>query len=92
MRKWFVAAALSTLLAVWSQPAPGAGKKKKGQSAPKPNASAKLVPGARVEKKVAMLTREVKWHESLEEAKKLAREQKKAIFWLHALGDLEGDT
>jgi hypothetical protein len=89
MRKWFTAAALAVALAVLCQPAPAQNKKDRKPSRP---ASSRLVPGAQVEKKVALLSREVTWHESLDEAKKLAREQKKAIFWLHALGDLDGDT
>jgi hypothetical protein len=48
------------------------------------------VPSAVVEKKVAKLTERVKWHSSLDEAKDQARKDNKPIFWLHALGDLDG--
>jgi hypothetical protein len=51
----------------------------------------KIVPGAEVQKKVTRLTGLVHWHSDLEEAKKIARQEKKGIFWLHALGDLDGD-
>jgi hypothetical protein len=48
------------------------------------------VPSKTVEKQVAKLTQKVKWLSSLDEAKEEARKQKKPIFWLHALGDLDG--
>src|SRR5262249_49322493 len=86
VRKWVVTALLA-LCALWCQPALGQKKARKAESARKA-----LLPGERVEKKVALLTKEVNWLSSLDEASEQAREQKKAIFWLHALGDLEGDT
>ncbi len=49
------------------------------------------LPGAAVEKKVAKLTDQVHWFASLDEARAEARKQHKPIFWLHALGDLDGD-
>ena len=51
----------------------------------------KVVSGVEVQKKVTRLTNLVHWHSDLEEAKKIARQEKKGIFWLHALGDLDGD-
>ena len=48
------------------------------------------IPSSVVEKKVHKLTDQVHWLSSLEEAKSLAQEQHKPIFWLHALGDLDG--
>lgn len=48
------------------------------------------IPSALVEKKVARLTDQVHWFSSLDEARELAQKQKKPIFWLHALGDLDG--
>jgi hypothetical protein len=48
------------------------------------------VPPAAVEKQIARLTDQVHWHTSLDEAKALARQENKPIFWLHALGDLDG--
>ena len=48
------------------------------------------IPSSTVEKRVAKLTQKVDWLDSLEEAKSRAREQHKAILWLHALGDLDG--
>lgn len=76
---------------------PALAQKKKNKPAGKPpgtadNPAKNLVPGARVEQKVTTLTNEVHWHSSLQDALKQAREEKKAVFWLHALGDLEGDT
>lgn len=48
------------------------------------------IPSAVVEKKVTKLTEAVHWCSSLEEAKQTAQKQNKPIFWLHALGDLDG--
>ena len=48
------------------------------------------VPPAAVEKRVEQLTRQIHWHSSLEEAKAQAQKENKPIFWLHALGDLDG--
>ena len=48
------------------------------------------IPSAVVEKKITKLTEAVTWHSSLDEAKQVAQEQHKPIFWLHALGDLDG--
>lgn len=44
-----------------------------------------------VEKKVAKLTDKIDWLSSLDEAKDRAKEQNKLVFWVHALGDLDGD-
>ena len=49
-----------------------------------------VVPSGVVEKKVAKLTDELHWFSSLAEAKALAKKENKPIFWLHALGDLDG--
>ena len=48
------------------------------------------IPPATVEKQVAKLTDKITWHASLDDAKTLAQKQNKPIFWLHALGDLDG--
>jgi hypothetical protein len=48
------------------------------------------LPSQFVEKRVTKLTEQIPWLSSLDEAKELARKQKKPIFWLHALGDLDG--
>jgi len=48
------------------------------------------LPSQFVEKRVTKLTEQIHWLSSLDEAKELARKQKKPIFWLHALGDLDG--
>jgi hypothetical protein len=60
-------------------------------SAPAADESPKI-PGAIVEKQVKRLTHKVHWCSSLDEAKYKAQASKKLIFWLHALGDLEGTT
>jgi hypothetical protein len=43
-----------------------------------------------VEKQIARLTQQVHWHSSLDAAMEQARKENKPIFWLHALGDLDG--
>jgi hypothetical protein len=48
------------------------------------------IPSSVVEKQVAKLTTQVHWLSSLDEAKEQAKKEKKLIFWLHALGDLDG--
>jgi hypothetical protein len=48
------------------------------------------VPPAVVEKQVTRLNQQVHWHSSLDEAMEQARQENKPIFWLHALGDLDG--
>jgi hypothetical protein len=50
------------------------------------------IPSALVEKQVKKLTQKVQWCSSLDEAKEKAEASKKLIFWLHALGDLDGTT
>jgi hypothetical protein len=39
---------------------------------------------------VVKLNEQIHWLASLDEAKALAQEQNKPIFWLHALGELDG--
>ena len=48
------------------------------------------LPSKFVEERVTKLTEKIHWLSSLDEAKELARRQNKPIFWLHALGDLDG--
>jgi hypothetical protein len=48
------------------------------------------LPAKFVEQRVTKLNEQINWLSSLDEAKELAAKQKKPIFWLHALGDLDG--
>ena len=68
-----------------SKPAkpPGTGVEKKDTGG--------TIPGDVVEKKVEKLTDKIDWLSSLDEAKSLAQKQHKPIFWLQALGDLDGE-
>ena len=50
------------------------------------------IPSKVVEKQVKKLTSKVHWYDSLEEATEKARKENKLVFWLHALGDLDGTT
>jgi hypothetical protein len=90
MRKGLTSALLLAAALAWCSAAPA--QKRPKANRPAANPPRNLVGGSQVEKKVATLTNEVFWHSSLEEAKKVARAEQKAIFWLHALGDLEGET
>jgi hypothetical protein len=73
-RKVFGALSLAVVVSTWALA---------GDRTPK-------IPSSVVEKRVAKLTQKIDWLSSLEEAKARATEQKKPIFWLHALGDLDG--
>ena len=35
---------------------------------------------------------EIKWHESLDESLQLARKENKLVFFVHMLGQMDGDT
>jgi len=48
------------------------------------------LPSKFVEQRVTKLTEQINWLSSLDDAKEQARKQRKPIFWLHALGDLDG--
>jgi hypothetical protein len=50
------------------------------------------IPSKVVEKQVKKLTQKVHWYDSLDEAMEKARKENKLVFWLHALGDLDGTT
>ena len=62
---------------------PGTGVEKKDTGS--------VVAGDVVEKKVEKLADKIDWLSSLDEAKSLAKNQNKPIFWLQALGELEGE-
>ena len=47
-------------------------------------------PGEQVKQNVDKLTKELKWFRSLEAAKLTARNEKKPILWVQALGELNG--
>jgi len=50
-----------------------------------------VVPSSVVEKRVEKLNDKIHWYTSLDEAKAIAREQRKPIFWVHVLGDIDGE-
>lgn len=52
----------------------------------------RVLDGAVAEKQVATLARTVRWHESLDDALRDARARNRLVLWVHALGDLAGDT
>jgi hypothetical protein len=50
------------------------------------------LPSAAVAKQVEKLTRKIHWYDSLDEAREKAKKENKLVLWLHALGDLDGET
>jgi hypothetical protein len=50
-----------------------------------------VVPSGVVERRVEKLQDELHWSTSLDEAKADAKRQNKPIFWIHLLGDLDGE-
>ena len=51
-----------------------------------------IISGEEAGRQVHLLSHEIKWHTSLDEAKKVAREQNRLIFWVHMLGHIDGKT
>lgn len=51
-----------------------------------------LVEPAAVEASVSKVTNEIKWHDSLDEARAEAKRTGKLVLWMHALGELTGTT
>lgn len=52
----------------------------------------RLLSGDVTESKVAQLTHEIQWHNSLPQCENVARRDGKMIFWMHMLGNLSGAT
>jgi hypothetical protein len=85
------------LLLAWSGWAV-AGDRNKGSRTPANGAggvetkdAGAVVPSGIVEKRVEKLNDKIHWYTSLDEAKAVAREQRKPIFWVHLLGDIDGE-
>ena len=76
--------------ASYAAPKPAAPPKPPGTGVEKKD-TGRVIPGEVVEKKVEKLTDKIDWLSSLDEAKALAQKQHRPIFWLHALGDLDGE-
>ncbi len=51
-----------------------------------------LVDGETVNRNVSAVVHSVPWHDDLENAKAEAQRLHRAVFWLHALGELDGST
>jgi hypothetical protein len=51
-----------------------------------------LVSGQLAHDRIAKLTSQIYWHNSLYQAEDVAKRQGKMILWLHMLGDIKGDT
>ena len=52
----------------------------------------KVLSGTVSSERVARLVSEINWQQSIDEAKKLAKQENKLILWVNMLGKLEGDT
>lgn len=52
----------------------------------------RMVSGDDAQARVNNLTSEIRWYQSLDQAKAVAREQGKMVFWVHMLGNLSGAT
>src|SRR5262249_54409487 len=50
-----------------------------------------VVPSAVVEKRGEKLTDKIHWYTSLDQAKAAAKAQNKPIFWIHVLGEIDGE-
>ena len=50
-----------------------------------------VVPSGIVEKRVEKLNDKIQWYTSLDEAKAVAKEQRRPIFWIHLLGEIDGE-
>ena len=98
-----VVAAVIAVTVLIPEPAQAeAGKRKKNSqstySPPKPPGTGvekkdtgQVISADVVEKKVEKLSEKIDWLTSLDEAKSLAQKQHKPIFWIHVLGDLDGE-
>jgi hypothetical protein len=90
MHRRITAAFLAIWLAAGGAEALGQPGRQAGNYGPERRDVGVTVPSKIVEQQVTKLTTKVKWLSSLDEAKEQALKQKKPIFWLHALGDLDG--
>jgi hypothetical protein len=52
----------------------------------------RLLGGDEASQRVARVTQEIAWHDSLAVALGAARAQDRPVFWVHMLGQLAGDT
>jgi hypothetical protein len=89
MYKTLIGTLLALLLAV-----PAEAQKPGARSSPSTDIERKntgpTIPSGQVQQQVVKLNEQIHWFASLEEARVLARRENKSIFWLHALGDLDG--
>lgn len=54
--------------------------------------SPRIISGEIAQKRVAALTLNVHWFDSLDDAKAAAKHTGKLIFWVHMLGELNGES
>jgi len=55
-------------------------------------AAPQLLNGNVTEERIARLTSQINWYQSLPDAEHSAQQQGKMIFWVHMLGSLSGGT
>jgi hypothetical protein len=68
-----------------------AGDRNRGSRGVETKDAGAVVPSGVVERRVEKLNDKIHWYTSLDEAKSAAREQRKPIFWVHVLGDIDGE-
>lgn len=68
---------LLILATIWTQPC---------------GASDSIISGEQAGRQVHVLSRQIKWHTSLEDARKAAKQQNRLVFWVHMLGHIDGKT
>ena len=52
----------------------------------------RVVPAEVAHEYATDLTQKISWQRSLQDAEALAKKENKLVFWMHMLGNLEGDT
>jgi hypothetical protein len=72
---------------VWAS----AGDRNKGSQGVETKDAGAVVPSGVVKKRVEKLNDKIHWYTSLDQAKAIANEQRKPIFWIHVLGEIDGE-
>jgi hypothetical protein len=87
--RYALAVVLSLAVAV---PAQAGDKQKEKKSTSSVPIKGTAENGPDVKKSVSDLTTKISWQSSLDAAMELARKERKMIFWMNMLGDLNGST
>lgn len=52
----------------------------------------RVIPGSQAFNNASRLTHDIRWHTSLADVEAEARQQGKLVFWMHMLGNINGET